>query len=202
MENDASGDLCKHKKTKSSSGKRNKENEVKSFVAQVSCLCNKKCAQNVDVLDQQEMFEKFTNCSDWSQQTRFLRSLISVQPITKKLDPMVDTKTKENTYKYHLFDASGSLIQVCLQFFTKVLQVSRSKVFRAVDSTKKNPQAIAMRGGNNSRRTNAADLKYLKDFINKLVSYDSNRNSNSKNLHPRLHIRVSRFENFSYIKKK
>lgn len=166
-------DACK---TKHGKGKENKEKIVRTFDAQVICLCKKKCAQNVDVLKQQEMFEKFSECPDWSHQTTFLRSLILAQPTTEKLDPIIDAKTKENSYKYHLFNGSGSLTQVCLPFFIKVLQVSRSKVFRAIDSIKKNPDASEMRGCSKSRRTDSTDMKILKEFIRKFVSYESSRN--------------------------
>lgn len=181
-------DACK---TKHGKGKENKK-ETDKFDAQVICLCSKKCAQKVDVCNQEEIFEKYKKCKDWPEQTLFLRSLISAKPTTKKLDPIIDTKMKENSYQYHLFDGSGSLTQVCLRFFIKVLQVSRSKVFRAVDSIKKNPEATEMRGGTKSRRTDSTDMKYLKDFIRKFVSYESSRNSRmpaTKCLHPRLSIR-------------
>lgn len=169
-----------------------RKKEKKSFQVQVNCICKKKCAERIDVLKQQEIFENFNKLNDWPSQTRFLRALISTHATKEKLDPIIDTKEKENSYAYHFIDENGSLTKVCLSFFTKVLQVDRIKVFRAVDSMKKNPNAVEKRGSSTARRTNALDLKYSKDFISKFVSYEPSRNpkkTNAKYLHPRLNLR-------------
>lgn len=178
---------AKHKKNV---GK--KEKEKKSFDLQVNCICKRKCAERIDILKQQEAFENFNKLSDWPNQTRFLRSLISSRPTQENTDPIISTKKKENTYTYHFMNETGSLTQVCMSFFTKVLQVDRIKVFRAVDTLKKNPNAIEKRGKSTARRTSASDLNHLKNFISSFVTYESSRNpkkSNEKFLHPRLNLR-------------
>lgn len=162
--------------------------EKKSFQLQINCQCKRKCAHQIDVLKQQQIFEEFNKKNDWPNQTRFLRSLISQQPQKEKLDPIIGAKQKENSYAYHFIDENGSLTRVCLSFFTKVLQISRSKVFRAVDTIKKNPNAIEKRGKAKAPKRNTADVKYLIDFVHKFISYESSfkpQKSNVKYLHPR-----------------
>lgn len=177
------------KPTKNDAKKKIKEK--KAFRVQVHCTCKRNCAQQIDVLKQQEIFEQYNNQSDWPNQTRFLRSLISNQPQKENLDPIIAAKRRENSYAYHFIDENGSLTRVCLSFFTKVLQVDRSKVFRAVDTIKRNPNAVEKRG--KAKRTkNTADINHMKDFIHKFVSYDSSHKaskSNVKYLHPRLNLR-------------
>lgn len=171
--------------------KKVKEKEQKVFDLQVHCICKRKCAERIDVLKQQEIFQKFNEANDWPSQTRFLRALISCRSTAENLNP-INTAKKENIYTYHFFDESGSLAPVCLSFFTKVLQVERTKVFRAVDTLKSNPNAIEKRGSSTNRRTNALDLKNAKDFISSFVVYESSRNpkkSHGKFVHPRLSLR-------------
>lgn len=171
---------------------KKKVQEKKTVQLQINCLCKRKCAEQIDALKQQEIFEEFNSKNNWPTQTRFLRSLISIEPEKEKLDPVIGAKQKENSYAYHFIDEKGPLTRVCLTFFTKVLQVSRSKVFRAVDTIKKNPDAIEKRGKAKIPKTNTADLKYLKDFVHKFVSYESScrpQKLNAKYLHPRLSLR-------------
>lgn len=178
--------------TKNVGKKKNKKKQKKSFNLQVNCICKKKCAERIDILKQQEIFENYCKLNDWPNQTRFLRALISSRPMKENLDPINSSKKKENSYAYHFVNESGSLAQVCLSFFTKVLQIDRIKVFRAVDTMKKNPEAIEKRGSSTIRRTNPSDLKNVKNFINSFVAYESSRNqmkSNEKILHPRLNLR-------------
>lgn len=177
----------KQKKTRFIGNKRDKLN----FCAQINCKCKKDCAKKIDVVKQQDAFEKFSKMKKWSQQTRFLRSLISSKPVAEKLNPIIDKKKRENVHIYHLFNESGSLTSVCLSFFTKVLQISRSKVFRSIKSLKTNPKAIERRGSAN-RKSSATDMKYVREFIGKFVAYPSRYNAHKTNLrylHPRLTIR-------------
>lgn len=194
MQNNVLQNSCKQsiERKKNDGKKKIKVKEKKSFNLQVNCICKRKCAERIDILKQQEIFENFNKLSDWPNQTRFLRGLISSKPTNENLDPIISAKKKENSYTYHFVDESGSLTQVCLSFFTKVLQIERTKVFRAVNTMKRNPDAIEKRGKSTARRTNPSDLKHLKNFISSFVAYESSRNpkkANEKFVHPRLNLR-------------
>lgn len=181
----------KQESTPTKNDAKKKIKEKKSFQLQISCTCKRNCAQQIDVLKQQEIFEQFNNQNDWPNQTRFIRSLISIQPQKENLDPIIAGKRRENSYAYHFIDENGSLARVCLSFFTNVLQVNRTKVFRAVDTIKRNPNAVEKRG-KAKRPKSTADINYMKDFIRKFVSYESSceaSKSNVKYLHPRLSLR-------------
>lgn len=65
---------------------KKKVKEKKPFQLQINCSCKRKCAEQIDVLKQQQIFEKFLKKNDWPSQTRLLRSLISVQPQKEKLE--------------------------------------------------------------------------------------------------------------------
>lgn len=182
-------DCGKEKSNQPKDDSKKKAKAKKTFYVQVSCTCKRNCAQQIDVLRQKEIFDEYTKSNDWPSQTKFLRSLVSIQPVKSKLNPMIELKKRENNYEYHFINESGSLTRVCLSFFLRVLQINQSKVFRAVDSINKNPQAKENRGGAKSRRTDSSDLKNVKEFIHKFVSYDSSskpQKSNIKCLHPRL----------------
>lgn len=190
--------------------KKKKNNNAVVFKAQVNCLCKRKCAENIDVVTQQDTFEKFTKLHSWSSQTKYLRTLISKKPTKEpNLDPIIGIKRKENSYNYHFLSENGSLTQVCLHFFANVLQINRGKIFRSMKSCTKNPQAIERRGGPKSRRTPLVDRKYLRDFISKFVSYESHSPtfgsnvSNIKYLHPRLTLRkcTSCTQKIAYLNK-
>lgn len=178
--------------SKSNEKKKIQEKKQKVFSIQVNCVCKRKCAEQIDILKQQEIFEEFNKLNGWPSQTRFLRALISCRPTAENLDPIISASKKENIYAYHFVNESGLLTQVCLSFFTKVLQVDRTKVFRAVETLKTNPNAIEKRGRSVARRTNTIDSKYVKDFISSFVVYESSRNpkeSHEKFVHPRLNLR-------------
>lgn len=162
MQSDVVQNLCAKtiERTKTVGKEKIKEKEKKSFKIQINCMCKRKCAERIDVLNQREIFENFNKLDGCPNQTRFLRALISNQPTKENLDPIISTKKKENSYKYHFINETGSLTQVCLSFFTKVLQVGRTKVFRAVDPIKTNPNAIEKRGGSTARRTNTTESRF------------------------------------------
>lgn len=136
---------------------------------------------------QREIFEEFSNLNGWSKQTLFIRSHVNTQPVKMNLEPIINLKKRNNTSKYHFIDEKGSLYQVCLSFFTKVLQIDQKKVFRAITSARKNPNAIECRG--KSKNKNAQlNQQYAAEFIHKFVTYDSHHSS-KQFLHPRLNIR-------------
>lgn len=123
-----------------------------------------------------------------------MRSFITTKPVAENLDPIIEQKRKENIYYYYLKNEFGSLTRVCLSFFSKLLQISRSKVFRAIKSSVKNPAAVDRRGSARNRQTHYSDLKYLRDFIDKFVSYEAHNSThsvtlNKQFLHPRVNLR-------------
>lgn len=118
-----------------------------------------------------------------------MRSLRTSKPAKENLDPIIAIKQKENSNIYHLINENGSLTEVCFRFFTKVFQINRSKVFRSIKSSERNPNVTERRGGPKNRRTHYSDIMHLKNFINKFVAYESPNVSNMKYLHPRLNIR-------------
>lgn len=62
------------KEAKDCTRKKTKKKKKSIFHGQVNCLCNRKCAQAIDIVTQQELFEKFTKLETWSTQTTFLRA--------------------------------------------------------------------------------------------------------------------------------
>lgn len=136
---------------------------------------------------QRDIFDEFTNFKGYSEETLFLRSLVVAKSSKANLDPKICMKKRENVYNYHFIDEHGSLTQVCLSFFTKVLRINRKKVFRAIFSAKTNPNAIECRGSSVKCKNAKLNQQCIKEFISKLVTYDGRRNT--KYLHPRLNIR-------------
>lgn len=141
-------EIPKSKKHASKTAKKKEKPQLKGkkFDAQINCVCKNGCAQKIDVFKQQEIFIKLNDLKKWSQRTLFLRSLVATKPLKVNLNPIIDIKKKEKMYNYHLFNDEGLLTQVCQSFFTKVLQIGREKVYRAISSAQANPNAYERRG--------------------------------------------------------
>lgn len=166
--------------------------QKKEFKAQINCLCKRDCCGNIDVERQREIFENYSKLRKWSAQTQFLRMLVSKKPIKENPNPVINLKKRANLYNYHLISENGSLVEVCLSFFTNVIQINRKKVFRAVSSQDKNSKAIELRGSGRKNRVRHSDRLFLKGFFEKCVTYEScldSSVSDSKYLHPRLNMR-------------
>lgn len=171
----------------------NENIKKKVFQPQVNCVCKRNCAQKIDVSRQQKIFDEFTKPSEnWSSQTKLLRSLVTSKSVEPKLSPVINLKKRVNAHEYFLIDESGSLTTVCVSFFVKVFQITRKRVINAVSSAQKNPLAFELRGRFKRKRDISIDGKYLKEFIDKFVTYESSNHtldSNTKYLHPRLTLR-------------
>lgn len=178
----------KKSKIKRAKQEKSSQHNQKKFDAQVNCVCQKGCATHIDVMRQMHIFEEFNKLETWPKQTLFIRSLIVMNPVKENLNPIIVHRKKENVYNYHFIDEKGSLTQVCSSFFVKVLQIKRKQVFRAMSSMKTNPNAIERRGSSRSSKNACLNKQYLKEFIDKFVTYE-NRHSSVKYLHPRLNIR-------------
>lgn len=152
-------------------------------------MCKNGCAQKIDVFKQQEIFIKLNDLKKWSQRTLFLRSLVATKPLKVNLNPIIDIKKKEKMYNYHLFNDEGLLTQVCQSFFTKVLQIGREKVYRAISSAQANPNAYERRGKSMKKKNADLNKQNLKAFIGSFITYDNHRSS-VKYLHPKLNIRI------------
>lgn len=171
---------------------KKKSKKKSSFHAQINCTCNRKCANAVDVVVQKDTYDEFSKLRGWSAKTQFIRKYIVIEPVKEKISPIINEKKKENRYVYHLPNEGGSLYQVCLSFFSNVLQITRSKVFRSVKSIKSNPNAIERRGKSKANKTPQIDMKYLKEYIGNFVTYESSydiQRANLKFLHPRINSR-------------
>lgn len=163
--------------------------EKKRFSAQVNCTCKKKCAERIDVIAQKDIFDIYHSLSKWSKKTQFLRSITKREVVKESFNPRINLKSRDHFSSFYLYDASGKTQRVCLSFVTKLLQMHRSKIFRAVSSIYTNPNAIDRRGKTPTRKTSAADIEFIKDFIQTFPCYESKVNptpSDIKYFHPRL----------------
>lgn len=82
--------------------------------------------------------------------------------------------------------------QVCLHFFSKLFQVSRARIFRAITSSRTNPSATDRRGKYPSRKAKSKDVEYMKSFIKKMPQFETRyckSDSSTKYLHPDLNVK-------------
>jgi hypothetical protein len=90
------------------------------------------------------------------------------------LHPLIDLKKKEFTYKYSLTDSAGASHVVCKYFFCTCLQISQSRVQRAINSAKRNTTAIDRRGASApGNKTDPNDKLFLKKYIEAFPKYRS-----------------------------
>lgn len=187
MENTATS-----KKTRKTDKKKStKQNKTKSFSAQINCTCKKNCAQLIDVVVQKEIFDQFHGYSTWSEKTEFLRSIVTRESVKENLNPCINLKSRDYFSSYFLCDASGKAQRVCLSFTTKLLQIHRSKMFRAVTTINSNPYAVDRRGKVPTSKTTADDVAFAKEFIQSFPCYEStieSKPSSTKYFHPSLKI--------------
>lgn len=167
---------------------------AKIFDPQTSCRCKNKCADNIDVLRQQEIFKHYYNSSNWSNKTVFIRSNVCRHQVKcRKSDknPIIPLKTKSYIFEYSLTDGNGIRHKVCRSFFVKLLRrISEYRIRNALRTECENPNAVDRRGkGPSKNKTNFLDLQFLKEFINKFPRYESHycrSRTNTKYLAPYL----------------
>lgn len=173
--------------------KRVQQAKSVSFSGQVNCLCKRNCVTRIDINRQKDIFDEYNALKRWNRKTKFLRELV-VRKISDKenLNPVIQLKKKNATFSYFLIDDQGVKHQVCLHFFSKLLQIRRLKIFRAIESTDRNPSAVDHRGQNRARLAKPGDKQFIHDFIRSIPQYESKWNrsqSSTKYLHPDLNIK-------------
>lgn len=150
---------------------------AKRFHLQHSCKCSKKCSVNIDVLRQKELFDNYYKLLSWNQKTLFLRSCVKLSKPERqkaKMLPLMPLKYKEFTYKYMFLDAAGVSHFVCKHFFCTCLQVTPSRMQRAIKLQNANPAAVDHRGVSApANKTKPNDYVFLKKFIEKFPKYRS-----------------------------
>lgn len=185
-----SPETIKNPKSKTKKLKK-KVKTVVNFNPQVSCPCKKRCAERIDVVSQRDVFNTYHGYSKWRQKVLYLRSIVDRKVAKENLNPRPNIKKKDYYSSYFLTDENGKRQQVCSSFVSKILQINRVKLFRAVKSQEKNPAAVDLRGKLSSRKTKPNDIRFLKEFIERFPCFESKFNSqpsDTKFFHPKLNI--------------
>lgn len=99
---------------------------AKVFYEQSECNCKNKCAQKIDVHRQKVIFESFYTLESWSKKRLFIRSLVKTHHTKENFNP-VTTKTNV-LYDYFLTNSSGNQEKVCLVFFLKCVQTTKTTI--------------------------------------------------------------------------
>lgn len=172
--------------------KPRRENKENAFQPQMVCKCNRNCASAVDVVTQKDTFDQYHGMANWSEKTKFLRSMAIREPVKENANARVNLKKKNYYTSYYLADPSGEPQRVCADFLGKLLSVSRTKLFRAISSVATNPDAKDRRGNNTPKnRSDPADIAFITDFVQTLPKYESKikpKSSPIKYLHPNLTV--------------
>lgn len=166
--------------------------EKKIFRAQNSCRCAKNCSQNIDCLRQEEVFNTFYRLENWTQKTLFLRTLVKSTNVCESLNPVINQRERNFTNKYYIVDRLGIQHQVCLTFLLNCLQIKQTRMYAAIRSVTSNETAGENRGRFPTRKTKESDITFVKDFIEKLPTYESHykiSRSNIRYLSPFLNIK-------------
>lgn len=165
----------------------------KVFRIQTTC-CDKICATKIDVRRQEDIFSTYYTSLNWNSKTLFIRSCVSFVNCVSKttLNPVIKLREQKRKLKFSFVSDSGVKIDVCKKFFLECIQVTYNRVYRAVMTQLKNPDAKEQRGYRPSpRKTNNIDMNFLIEFINKFPRYKSHygRASTDKEyLSPHLNI--------------
>lgn len=160
----------------------NKSNKVAVFDPQYSCKCKLDCADVIDVNRQKEYFDHYFSLANWSQKTIFLRAIIEKQPVK----PVKTLRSRNFVSKYYLIDGAGIKQRVCSSFIEKMLQVHRTRLFRASKSIEDNPEAMERRGIFLKKKSSDDAINLVKQFIEKFPTFESHHNKTF--LHPQLNL--------------
>lgn len=163
---------------------------AKVFCEQTDCKCKRKCAVKINIARQKTIFETFYGLPNWSQKTLFLRSFMKSRPTKEDFNPV--TIKKRTTYIYFLTNDCGIREEVCFDFFSKCIQVSKKSLYHAMKTTISNEGAHDNRGRVSTRKTRERDLHFVRKFIKKFPCYSSHYGpsaSEKKYLHPNLNIK-------------
>lgn len=159
---------------------------AKVFSAQIICPCRLQCPQKIDVVSQKAHFNYFYKLNNWSEKTKFLRSLIKRNSVEENPNPRINLKQRNFVSKYFLADGEGKRQQICSSFLSKLLQINRTTLFRAAQSAEKNPNAVESRGKYPTIKTDARNIQFVKTFIQKFPTFGDDQRY--EYLHPRLNI--------------
>lgn len=164
---------------------------AKKFEGQIICKCGAGCCQKIDVLRQKEIFDNFYKTSNWTQKTLLIRGTVKKIPVAPKFDPIIPQKVRQN-FQYSLENADGVSHKVCRDFYIKCLNLTPSRIERALKSMIKNPSAAETRGrGPPANKTSEQDRSKVINFINLFPKYESHysrKKSSKKFLHPNLNL--------------
>lgn len=120
----------------------------------------------------------------------YLRALVKRQKTKENLNPIFLQKKMSN--EYFFTDQVGDHQTICKTFLLKCLQITPSRLSRAINSSIQNEAGRDHRGQHFKRKTNDADIDFLITFIKRFPVYESHYSSkttNTKYLSPFLNIR-------------
>lgn len=169
-----------------------KQKKAKEFNVQVICTCKRQCCNLIDALTQKDIFDCYKQLDSWSKKVKFLRTIAKREQLNENLNPRVHTKKKKYVSSYYINDANGLPQRVCSMFLEGLLQINRAKLYRAISTVNKNPNAIDGRGKMRKKKTNPADMLFVENFLGTLPCFESKMNatlSQTKYLHPNLSIK-------------
>lgn len=118
----------------------------KTFAAQLNCGCMRKCANEIDVVRQKEIFDDFYAIPNWTQKTLFLRSLATKKAVKVNLNAIQCEKNRKCSLDYFLTDLGGIQHQVCLAFLLNCLQITKHRILRVMQSSASNAKSTDRRG--------------------------------------------------------
>lgn len=143
--------------------------------------CKKNCAQRINVDQQKRCFESLYSLSNWTQKTLFLRTLSKRFNTKQNANPIKKLKKKDFYHKYYLTNSDGNQMEVCLSFLIKCLQITKSRMIRAMQSTVQNETAKDSRGSYPTKKTDIGDYNFVKQFIKRYPTYESHYKTSVSN---------------------
>lgn len=160
------------------------------FEGQIVCKCKKGCAVQIDILRQKEIFDYYYSLESFKERRMFLREHIRRVKIEKEnLNPITPKKMKK--YQYISGLTLGEFCEVCLTFFSKLLQMKRKTIYKAICSEAINPLGTDLRGKHPKKIIRARDIQVIEEFVRQFQTYESQyhpHKDSKKFLHPNLNM--------------
>lgn len=170
--------------------------EAKTF-RKVVCKCRMSCHITIPEVDQKHIFDEYWNLSSWTEKTTFLlnNSESSDCKARRKAEKRKNIRFQKSFHREYFFGSKEK--KVCKNFFSSVLQVSKSKIDKCIQKKQKNASdcTVDRRGKHKSHKKSPANkIRNIVKFINSLPHYESHyvreANPGRKYLPPNLNLKI------------
>lgn len=138
-------------------------------------VCQKRCAEKIEISDQKEIFEKYWEIQNFNSRLLYCSGLVSMTntKITLNKKHLRKPRNRPKTFKYYL-EIHGERVHVCKKCFQNTLDESNRFLKTILAKKMSNTPLIDMRGKSVPKNKIPEHIiSQIKQFFNDFPSYES-----------------------------